>query len=142
MILTPYSTPGLLQSPGVGAGCCIWLLWLGSLALSVTLVVLLRTRWGQSRPLQKCAVLSLLVHLMLACLAMTVRIVVGDGVAAGRRAADSRAHRSGSGRRADIGECSGRRGDRCCAAALLEPPPDESNRDAGSRGRRRKRRTS
>ena len=56
-----------------------WILWLGSLALTVSLVVLLRTRWGQSRPLQKCAVLSLLVHALLACLAMTVRVVVGEG---------------------------------------------------------------
>src|SRR5215211_449024 len=56
-----------------------WLAWGGSLALSIALVVLMWTRWGQSRPLQKCAALSLLVHLMLAFLTMTVRIVVGDG---------------------------------------------------------------
>src|SRR6267142_3950804 len=56
-----------------------WVAWGGSLALSIALVVLMWTRWGQSRPLQKCATLSLLVHLMLAFLAMTVRIVVGDG---------------------------------------------------------------
>jgi hypothetical protein len=56
-----------------------WILWLGSLALTMSLVVLLRTRWGQSRPLQKCAVLSLLVHALLACLAMTIRVVVGEG---------------------------------------------------------------
>ncbi|MCI0331603.1 MAG: squalene--hopene cyclase [Planctomycetes bacterium] len=56
-----------------------WLLWCGSLGLSITLVALLRTRWGQSRPLQKCAVLSLLVHLLLAWAAMTVRFVTGDG---------------------------------------------------------------
>jgi len=56
-----------------------WLLWLLSLGSSIALVVLLRTRWGESRPLQKCAVLSLLVHLMLAWVAMTVRIVAGDG---------------------------------------------------------------
>lgn len=54
-------------------------LWCGLVALSVLLVVLLWSRWGQSRPLYKCAVLSLLVHVLLACLAMTVRIVVGDG---------------------------------------------------------------
>jgi hypothetical protein len=54
-------------------------LWLASLGLSITLVVLLRSRWGQSRPLHRCAVLSLLVHLMLAWAAMTVRIVAGDG---------------------------------------------------------------
>src|SRR5215212_8390673 len=56
-----------------------WLAWAGSLALSIALVVLMWTRWGQSRPLQKCAALSLFVHLMLAFLTMTVRIVVGDG---------------------------------------------------------------
>jgi hypothetical protein len=55
------------------------LLWGGLVALSVAIIVLLRARWGQSRPLQKCAVLSLLVHVLLACAAMTVKIVVGDG---------------------------------------------------------------
>jgi hypothetical protein len=56
-----------------------FVLWSGSLAVSVLLVALLRTRWGQSRPLHKCAVLSLLVHLMLAWAAMTVRFIAGDG---------------------------------------------------------------
>src|SRR6478736_1390221 len=56
-----------------------WLAWGGSLALSVVLAILMWTRWGHSRPLQKCAALSLLVHLMLAFLTMTVRIVAGDG---------------------------------------------------------------
>ena len=56
-----------------------WVAWGGSLVLSIALVVLMWTRWGHSRPLQKCAALSLLVHLMLAFLTMTVRIVAGDG---------------------------------------------------------------
>src|SRR3954452_10264062 len=56
-----------------------WVAWGGSLVLSIALVVLMWTRWGHSRTLQKCAALSLLVHLMLAFLTMTVRIVVGDG---------------------------------------------------------------
>ncbi len=60
-----------------------WILWCGSLGLSIALVALLRTRWGQSRPLQKCAVLSLLVHLLLAWAAMTVRIFAGDGDGSG-----------------------------------------------------------
>jgi hypothetical protein len=46
-------------------------------------VALLRTRWGQTRPLHRCAVLSLLVHLMLAWAAMTVRIVAGGGGSGG-----------------------------------------------------------
>src|SRR3954465_8522905 len=56
-----------------------WLLWGSTLALSIALVALMWSRWGHSRPLQKCAALSLLVHLMLAFLTMTVRIVAGDG---------------------------------------------------------------
>ncbi len=60
-----------------------WLLWAGSLGLTIALIVLLRTRWGHSRPLQKCAVLSLIVHLFLAFVTMTVRIVNGDGMGGG-----------------------------------------------------------
>lgn len=59
------------------------LVWFGSLALSVLLIVLLRTRWGESRPLHKCAVLSLLVHLLLAWVAMTLRIIVAGGGTSG-----------------------------------------------------------
>jgi len=58
----------------------IWMiLWLGLAALSVGLLVLMRTRWGQSQPLRKCAVLSVLVHVLLACFATTVHIVSGVG---------------------------------------------------------------
>src|SRR5215211_4318138 len=81
-------TRGLMFAPwlaNAGIPClasvqlAYWVAWGGSLVLSIALVVLMWTRWGQSRPLQKCAALSLLVHLMLAFLTMTVRIVVGDG---------------------------------------------------------------
>jgi hypothetical protein len=51
------------------------LLWLGLAALSVALVVLLVTRWGVSRPLFKCLILSLLAHVLLAAYAATVQIV-------------------------------------------------------------------
>jgi hypothetical protein len=54
-------------------------LWALSLAASITLVLLLRTRWGQTQPMHRCAVLSLVVHLILAWAAMTVRIVAGGG---------------------------------------------------------------
>jgi len=55
-----------------------WILWAGSLALSVVLVILLYTRWGRSEPLHKCAALSLIVHLILVFLTMTVRMVSGE----------------------------------------------------------------
>ena len=50
------------------------LLWAGLAALSITLLVLMRTRWGQFKPLRKCLVLSLLAHLLLAGYATTVQI--------------------------------------------------------------------
>src|SRR5690606_21190162 len=39
------------------------------------LLVMMRTNWGQSRPLHKCAALSLVAHLLFACFAATVQIV-------------------------------------------------------------------
>ena len=38
------------------------LLWLGLAAFTLSLVVLIWTRWGQYQPLRKCLVLSLLAH--------------------------------------------------------------------------------
>ncbi|MGA2032934.1 MAG: squalene--hopene cyclase [Thermoguttaceae bacterium] len=53
------------------------LLWLGLFAFTVSLVVLIWTRWGLYRPLRKCLLLSLVAHLLLAGYATTVRIVTG-----------------------------------------------------------------
>lgn len=52
-------------------------LWSVLAAVTIALVVLFRTRWHEVRPWKKCAVLSLWVHVLLACAAMTVRIVSG-----------------------------------------------------------------
>src|SRR3990170_5795811 len=60
----------------------VGLLWFGLAGLSVSLVVLMRTRWGQSRPLRKCLVLSVLAHLLLAGYATTVHIVTSSPLAA------------------------------------------------------------
>ena len=47
---------------------------------------LLRTRWRQVKPWKKCALLSLWVHVLLACLATVVQIAVGGpGIRPGRR---------------------------------------------------------
>jgi hypothetical protein len=51
----------------------------GLVAVAVGFVIVLRRGWGQSGTLQKCAMLSLLFHLLLAGLAMTIRIVSGAG---------------------------------------------------------------
>jgi hypothetical protein len=55
------------------------MLWLGLAFLIVALVVMIRTSWGQSRPLRKCAGLSLLAHLLLLCYATTIEIVMTVG---------------------------------------------------------------
>lgn len=52
-------------------------LWSVLASLSVLLLVLLRTRWSTAKPWRRYAVLSLWVHVLLACAAMTVRIVAG-----------------------------------------------------------------
>ncbi len=54
-------------------------LWIGLAFLIVALIVMIRTSWGQSHPLRKCAALSLLAHLLLAGYATTVQIVMASG---------------------------------------------------------------
>ena len=53
----------------------IALVWSGMAALTVSLVVLMRTQWGQHRPLRKCVVLSLFAHLLFAAYATTIHVV-------------------------------------------------------------------
>ena len=52
-------------------------MWSVLATLTVLLLVLLRTRWSKAKPWRRYATLSLWVHVLLACAAMTVRIVVG-----------------------------------------------------------------
>ena len=54
-----------------------WIVWSGLVALTLALLVLMRTRWGQSHPLRKCIVLSLVAHLLLGIYTTTVNIVTG-----------------------------------------------------------------
>ncbi len=63
-----------------------WVVWVGLVLVTVVLLLLIRTRWGQ-QPLAKCVVLSLLAHLLLAIYMTTVNIVTatsdsppGEGV--------------------------------------------------------------
>jgi outer membrane biosynthesis protein TonB len=105
------------------------LLWSSSVVVSVTLIVLMRTRWGQTRPLHKCAALSLLVHLLLACVAMTVRIVAG-GSGGGGEGPPIRVRIV-----ADTGSAPTLVDDSSEAPAaiappLLEPPPEEAKATA------------
>ncbi|MGD9719763.1 MAG: hypothetical protein AB7O59_00930 [Pirellulales bacterium] len=52
-----------------------WVVWVGLVLLTVVLLLLIRTKWGQSQPLGKCVVLSLLAHLLIAIYFSTVNIV-------------------------------------------------------------------
>ncbi len=52
-------------------------MWSVLATLTVLLLVVLRTRWSKAKPWRRYAVLSLWVHVLLACAAMTVRIVAG-----------------------------------------------------------------
>lgn len=66
----------VLASWGLPTGA--WLaLWSVLVTLTVVLLVLLRTKWSRGKPWRRYAILSLWVHVLLACGAMTVRIVAG-----------------------------------------------------------------
>jgi len=49
------------------------LLWAALAVLTVVLLVLTRSRWGQSRTLRKWILLSVAIHAWLACLSTTVQ---------------------------------------------------------------------
>ncbi len=50
-------------------------LWVGLVVLTIVLLVLMRTRWGQVAPLWKCAVLSVFAHILLGVYAWTTQLV-------------------------------------------------------------------
>lgn len=72
----PCTPQILLASWGLPTGAWV-ALWSALLTLTVLLLVLLRTRWSKAKPWRRYAILSLWVHVLLACGAMTVRIVAG-----------------------------------------------------------------
>ena len=45
-------------------------IWMGLVVLTISLLILTRTRWGQSKPISKCIALSVFAHLLL-CLLYT-----------------------------------------------------------------------
>ncbi len=64
-----------LLALAVDAQAIRYVVWTGLVALTCCLLVLARTQWGQSNPLRKCIVLSLLAHLLVGIYATTVQIV-------------------------------------------------------------------
>ncbi len=55
----------LASIPWGGARVWAIVLWIGLGLLSVALVLLTRTRWGQAKPLHKCVALSVFAHVLL-----------------------------------------------------------------------------
>lgn len=51
------------------------LLWIGLAVLTVTLVLLMRTRWGQTKPLSKCVGLSVFAHVLFGGYAYGTKLV-------------------------------------------------------------------
>src|ERR1700735_4291653 len=72
-----HGANGLLLADIFDAQTVRWIVWSGLVALTLALLVLMRTRWGQSHPLRQCIVLSLVAHLLLGIYTTTVDIVAG-----------------------------------------------------------------
>ena len=68
----------------ISATATRWVVWVGLVLLTVSLIALTRTAWGQSHPLRKCIFLSLIAHLLLAIYLTTINIVsIGGGAGDG-----------------------------------------------------------
>jgi len=72
-----------LWNPLAGAGFLLGLLWLTLAGIGVALLVLVTTRWGRSRVVEKCLVLSALIHVWLAVFSTTVTIATFSPTAGG-----------------------------------------------------------
>ncbi|MBI2481048.1 MAG: hypothetical protein HYV60_21160, partial [Planctomycetia bacterium] len=51
------------------------ILWIGLAIITVALLVLMRTRWGQAQPLSKCVVLSVFAHILFIAYAYGTRLI-------------------------------------------------------------------
>ena len=50
-------------------------LWLGLAVLTLALLILTRTRWGQAKPLGKCVALSIFAHVLLGGYAYGTKLI-------------------------------------------------------------------
>ena len=51
-------------------------IWTGLGLLTISLMVLMRTRWGQAKPISKCVALSIFAHVLLLTYAYTTRLIL------------------------------------------------------------------
>lgn len=77
-------TPAALAMAGTGGWLnavherlpATFILWGGLISLSIALIVLMRTRWAQSRPVACCVVLSVFAHVLLFSYAYGTRLIM------------------------------------------------------------------
>lgn len=70
MLSVPLPLAAVLFTQTLGV-----LLWIGLAVLTVTLVVLMRTRWGQTKPISKCVGLSVFAHVLFGGYAYGTKLV-------------------------------------------------------------------
>jgi hypothetical protein len=105
------------------------MLWIGLAFLIVALVVMIRTSWGQSRPLRKCAGLSLLAHLLLLCYATTIEIVMSPSMSSrGGNVEVTLVDGTEEGVDDPLAESDGEIGGQTASSEAPDPPTDELNR--------------
>lgn len=69
---------GLLAEAGtasLGSRILAAVIWTGLGILTISLLVLMRTRWGQAKPISKCVVLSVFAHVLFVTYAYTTRLI-------------------------------------------------------------------
>jgi len=71
----PTWAPLLFAWTEVSTSQLVWgILWGGLAAITLSLLVLMQTRWGQARPVSKCVVLSISAHLLLMAYAQVTQL--------------------------------------------------------------------
>ncbi|MBP90277.1 MAG: hypothetical protein CMJ64_26820 [Planctomycetaceae bacterium] len=60
-------------------------IWTGLGVLTISLLILMRTRWGQAKPISKCIALSVFAHILFLTYAYTTRLIFDSPAAEGGR---------------------------------------------------------
>ena len=55
-------------------------LWIGLAVITIALVILSRTQWGQAKPISKCVALSIFAHILLGCYAYGTKVFLNEKV--------------------------------------------------------------
>lgn len=113
-----------------GPQLVLGIVWLGMICVTATLLLMMVTRWGQSQPLKKCVILSLLTHALLATYATTVEIVGASPAEPVTRATivDAEANLADEREGAETGTTSAKPWETFAAESLPEPEAADLDR--------------